>query len=398
MSAQSGAGLSDDRRASLALAPKAPPRILMVLYLPATRTLGGARIQVELAEALREKGCTVDFLSGPDVYPSPPRIPHTGLLRSFPRASKSQLKRIASRYDVIDGLEGDVTATKRELGFDGVLVCRTQGLREFYSQWERQARQRWPQHPRGKTLGRVPRSLDHRRLIRNALRSRMNADGFFVANEAEYQVVGASLGTERVRRLPFGLLDAHRAALGQVARERPPGQAPHVAFIGTWDARKGKYDWPAIVRGVWRQLPETRFSFLGTYHGADRVLADLGVGDDGRVSVYPAFEPERLPELLSSATAGAFPSYLEGFGFAVIEQLAAGLPVVAYDVPGPRDILADLDTDLLVAPGDVDEFAARLIETLRRPSVEAARCVDHTERYRWSLIAADTLDAYASWC
>ena len=64
------------------------------------------------------------------------------------------------------------------------------------------------------------------------------------------------------------------------------------------------------------------------------------------------FRPEDLPTLLADCTVGAFPSYVEGFGLAVLEQLASGLPTVAYDTAGPRDLLASRLPDLLVPKGD----------------------------------------------
>ena len=322
-------------------------RVLMVLSLPAVRTLGAARIQVELAEALGEKGCDVDFLSGPDIYPSAPRLPRGELLRSFARASRKELRRLAPGYDVIDALEGDVTASKTDLDFRGVLVARTPGLRDFYVRWEAEARSRWPQHPRGNPLGRLPRALHRQRLVREGHLSRAHADGFIVANAAERDFLVARIGEHRVCELPFGLLDSHRLALNDAARQRSPDAAPHVVFIGTWDARKGKYDFPDIVRHVSSAIPDVCFSFLGTHATRERVLSDLEIANGDRITVHPSFEPAALPELLATGTVAAFPSYLEGFGFAVIEELAAGLPVVAYDVPGPHGILAALSADLL---------------------------------------------------
>ena len=38
------------------------------------------------------------------------------------------------------------------------------------------------------------------------------------------------------------------------------------------------------------------------------------------------YQPDALPQLLSDCTVAAFPSYVEGFGLAVVEQLAAGIP------------------------------------------------------------------------
>ena len=92
---------------------------------------------------------------------------------------------------------------------------------------------------------------------------------------------------------------------------------------------------------------------------------------------------------------GFFPSYLEGFPFAVLEMLAASLPVVAYDVPGPRMML---DRDDLVAAGDADAMAGRIAALLRDPLalIEAQReARRRAERFRWEDIASSTASVYA---
>jgi glycosyltransferase involved in cell wall biosynthesis len=372
-------------------------RILMVISLPAVRTLGAARVQVELADALRAKGHEVEFLAGPDVYSRHPRNQLDALLRSFPRASASHLRRLAAGYDVIDATEGDITLSKHQLGFDGLLVARSAGLRDFYAFWERDAQRRWPNHPKGRPLGRLPRRLKRHQLVKHALVSRGHADGFFVCNPREAERVAADIGVARVCNLPFGLLDEHRIALGHAVGERSANADSRVAIIGTWDSRKGKYDLPLIIEATRTVRPETSFLLLGTHASEDQVLSELGPRVGRGVSVHPSFEPEMLPELLATCSAAAFPSYLEGFGFAVIEKLAAGLPVVAYDVPGPRDILASLDPGLLVEPGNVGAFADRLVRELAGEGVSSRACVDRAADFRWSDIADRTLEAYEGW-
>lgn len=63
---------------------------------------------------------------------------------------------------------------------------------------------------------------------------------------------------------------------------------------------------------------------------------------------------QALADAYASADAFVFPSLTDTFGLVVLEALAAGLPVAAFPVAGPRDILADsrcgvLDPDLRVA-------------------------------------------------
>lgn len=62
-----------------------------------------------------------------------------------------------------------------------------------------------------------------------------------------------------------------------------------------------------------------------------------------------------IPELVKSASVGVQASHWEGFGLTVVEMMAGGLPVVASDVSGLREIVGD--KGLLVQPGNAGALA-----------------------------------------
>ena len=68
-----------------------------------------------------------------------------------------------------------------------------------------------------------------------------------------------------------------------------------------------------------------------------------------------------MPLLYQAADAFVFPSTKEGFGLAVLEAQASGLPVVVSDLPVFREFLADGESALF-APGDDPRALARAIE------------------------------------
>jgi glycosyltransferase involved in cell wall biosynthesis len=128
------------------------------------------------------------------------------------------------------------------------------------------------------------------------------------------------------------------------------------------------------------------------------VFRDLGLQSGDFIQLVQEYHPDELPKLLSDSTVGAFPSYAEGFGLAVLEQLAAGIPPVAYDVPGPRAMLQKHLPELLVPAGDVEKFAAALIRVLLSDPAAyerlAEQSVETANHFDWSTIAEDTARSY----
>jgi glycosyltransferase involved in cell wall biosynthesis len=66
-------------------------------------------------------------------------------------------------------------------------------------------------------------------------------------------------------------------------------------------------------------------------------------------------------------------SAYEGFGNALVEAMAAGIPVISTDCPhGPREILRDGDWGKLIGPGDPLALANALDATLSGDKISAA--------------------------
>jgi len=389
----------------------------MVIHTHWTRDLGAPRVQLELAEELRALGHQVEKFSYEDAFPrhAVPRRRPGGLaarLRaylatnlSFAEKAAAHVRTHASRFDVIDANQTDLPYPKRRLGFSGLLVARSVGLIPSYHEFERFAAARWPEPSSAKQLARrVLTYAGQRRRLRDVARSFECADLINVSNVDDLRTVAETMGFgARVVMFPFGLSAARCAAfLGQRRSVADRIGARTVGFIGAWNSRKGAKDWPRIVELVLARLPDARFRLLGTGYTPEYVLQHFPPTLRPAVEVVPAFRSDELPGLLAPVTVGAFPGYLEGFGFAVLEQLAAGLPTVAYDAPGPREMMRRLSSASTVAPGDVTGFADQLVELLTLPAeCYAERSADSTRvaaQFSWQEIARATSAAYfAAW-
>lgn len=82
------------------------------------------------------------------------------------------------------------------------------------------------------------------------------------------------------------------------------------------------------------------------------------LGLNGSVSFLG--ERDDVPEVLAAADVAVAPTWKEAFGRAIVEAMAMGLPVVATNVGGPREIVTEGVDGLLVPPKDLDAWVAAL--------------------------------------
>ena len=112
----------------------------------------------------------------------------------------------------------------------------------------------------------------------------------------------------------------------------------------------------------------------------------------GKVAYPKSHKPNDVPELfrLAASTKGVFinPALTEPFGLTLLEAGATGLPIVATNDGGPRDIIANCRNGLLVDPLDKEVIECALLRVLTEPEQWAdwsANGIQGTrEHYAWN--------------
>jgi glycosyltransferase involved in cell wall biosynthesis len=173
---------------------------------------------------------------------------------------------------------------------------------------------------------------------------------------------------------------AQRAAAARA--RRPPGDALRVLMVARLDPIKDQVTllraFAAARQPGWQlQLvgegPErTRLEALSRELGLDPAAVLLGRRSD-------------IPELLGQADLFAFSTTAaEGFGIALIEAMAAGLPILASDVPACREVLKDGAAGGLVAAGNHIAWSDQLRQLMASGDARAdlaERANTHAARY-----------------
>jgi glycosyltransferase involved in cell wall biosynthesis len=170
-------------------------------------------------------------------------------------------------------------------------------------------------------------------------------------------------------------LDAYaRAAASRGSVRRALGIAPD-ARVATMVARLLAPKDPVTLLRAFAaaRTPGVRSVLLLVGEGPLRAAAEALAGElDLRDHVRILGETTMVPDILAASDVGALSSTSEGLPNAVIECMAAGLPVVATDVGGMRELVPDERFGFLVAPGDVPGMASALAFLLGRRDAAAA--------------------------
>jgi phosphatidyl-myo-inositol alpha-mannosyltransferase len=206
-------------------------------------------------------------------------------------------------------------------------------------------------------------------------------------------------------RLPLGAfrvvpngVDAAQFAVAEPLPELRDPERPLLLFVGRLERRKGL---ETLIRAYLRLRafrPEVRLCVIGDGPERARCEALIPASIRPDVMFVGAVDEADKARYFRSADVYVAPNLGgESFGIILLEAMAAGLPVVASDIPGFRTVLRDGVEGRLVPPGDGFGLADALGTLLDNPRLQEAMATEglaRAQEYAWPRVAERISEIY----
>ena len=367
-------------------------RILFCSQVPLDPRLGMGKHWLDLAESFRGLGWEAR-VAGPGEIAVGATRPSPG---AFPAALRDFLRRESAGFDVVEYDHAFLPFPRSDFPTGPLFVARCMLLHHhFLTTTIPPIPGVWPgvRH----ALNAPRRRLRLGRIVARADATVRQADLTVVSNDRDADALaGHGADPGRIAVLPPGLTRERFRRLASVPDAVPA--RPVVGFVGTFDPRKGMREFPGLVDRIARRVPGVTFRLLGTaglVPDAEGVLRHFPSRLRPLLDVRPRYDPEELPALLAGVSVGVFPSRVESFGYGVLEMLAAAIPVVAYDAPGPHVMLGPGDLVPIGSPGAMADRACDLLGDADGLHAARLRARATAAGFDWAEIAARTAATYS---
>ncbi len=156
-----------------------------------------------------------------------------------------------------------------------------------------------------------------------------------------------------------------RAELGLTA------DMPVVGFVGRLVAEKGLLEFLAAACSLVSQVPGVRFLIVGPtdYDKPDAITPDTARAYGIAEACIFTGRRHDMPELYALMDVLVLPSHREGYPRTPMEASFMGVPTVATDVRGCREVVEHGRNGLLVPRGDVPALAQAILTVLQNPAL-----------------------------
>jgi glycosyltransferase involved in cell wall biosynthesis len=239
-----------------------------------------------------------------------------------------------------------------------------------------------------------------------------------ISDSIEASLMDAGCPPEKIRKIRNGI-DIERFQQKNLPDIRRwlgiAEQSPIILSVGNHHPRKGYEVLLRSMPHILSQVDNATLVIVGGRQDSLRPLIDtLAISDHvrlaGRIGLpahfmnhsaaAPKNKDDRLAALYRESNvyvSAGISEGAEGLSLAVLDAMAARLPVVATRISGNKDIVKDTKSGFLVPPSDPERLADAVVNILKHPRLKASMGAEgHTivKPFGWKEIALTYLDAY----
>lgn len=361
---------------------------------------GGDRILVELARIWQEMGAQLVLFGPPEAWAI---CEEAGLNVSFVQTSNFNISRLGTVKTYLFRI---LTAiySRQKFGDFQVIYSASESLPDILLSAkvrEQNPRADWvvgfylkaPNPFVGEIILNLNNFLQYiQQLLSLQLMKHFNSSAVLILGKADEKYL-RSWGIKKTHRIGGGVdLNLVNSIVNQA-------KIYDACFVGRISPQKGVDDLLKIWRGVVHKIPSARLAFIGWGHPGqkEKFTEEIkNVGLEKNIDFLGFRDGEAKYKIMKASKLLLFPSKYESFGIVVLEALAAGVPVVAYDLEVLRENFDD--AVFYVSLGQSEGFTQKVLilldDSVQRESlVEAGRRL--AARFDWRQLGSDTFNYIA---
>lgn len=170
---------------------------------------------------------------------------------------------------------------------------------------------------------------------------------------------------------------------------------PVLTTVGRVSTRKGQLQVIKLLPELTMLYPNIHYHCIGIPTEANDFMHQArALGVDTKVTFHGAVDDIRLKAVLLASDVFVMLSTesntgdVEGFGIAILEANALGIPAIGSNNCGIEDAILDEKSGLLVSNGDIAEFKSALKSIMEHPDQYKAGAIKWANRHSWDDIVA----------
>jgi glycosyltransferase involved in cell wall biosynthesis len=175
----------------------------------------------------------------------------------------------------------------------------------------------------------------------------------------------------------------------------------YILFVGHIYREKGLFDLLESAKYICNDRSDVFFNIVGLGRDLNKLKRKVKkFGLEDRFIFLGQIKKDILVKLYQNATLFVLPSYHEGLPTVLLEAMSCGLPIIATDVRGNRDLISNGKNGIIIPSRDPKKLAEAILMLLEDEklgenlSKNARKTIE--ENYTWDIVSSKFLRCYES--